>query len=133
MNNIIRFLRLNNLKQKDLAEFLGIAEGTISKMIKGTIGYEKHIGKILSNNKGWDTSMFENTTPSVNAIASGNSNAQVAIGSGIKYNTDSKELIELYQEIARLKRVKEDLEERLKREEQRSSDYWEMIQKLITK
>ena len=60
MMNIKEFLRANGLKQKELADYLGIGEPAVSKMAKGyTNPSEGNLYKILNNNQGWDTSMLE--------------------------------------------------------------------------
>ena len=56
------FLKTNHLKQVDLARYLGITEGSVSKMVKGSTQPSKeNLHKILSNDKGWDTTPLTNT------------------------------------------------------------------------
>lgn len=53
------FRKVNNLKQKDLAEYLDTDRSFISKVEKGDSGLSrKNLKKILSNPNGWDVSMF---------------------------------------------------------------------------
>lgn len=59
MNAYKEFLKKNNLRQKDLAQFLGVTESSISTVAngKGNLS-ESNLDKILTNKKGWDVSMF---------------------------------------------------------------------------
>lgn len=135
MNELTKFLRYNNLKQKELADYLGIAEGSVSKMLNGTIGYKKHLGKILSNTEGWDTSMLiENNSPTITAKATNNSTAKVSIDNSVKTVAD------IPPDVALLKAQIDSLTEQinlLKAELQRMRDekdkYWEMIDRLTKK
>lgn len=53
------FRKVNNLKQKDLAEYLDTDRSFISKVEKGDSGLSrKNLKKILNNPNGWDVSMF---------------------------------------------------------------------------
>lgn len=62
MTPVALFLKTNHLKQVDLARYLSITEGSVSKMVKGTIQPSKeNLRKILSNDKGWDTTPLTNT------------------------------------------------------------------------
>lgn len=57
MANIKQFLIDNDLKQVELARFLGITEASVSKMAKGyTKPSKENLQKILDNDRGWDTS-----------------------------------------------------------------------------
>ena len=56
MANIKQFLIDNDLKQVELARFLGITEASVSKMAKGmTNPSNANLQKILDNDRGWDT------------------------------------------------------------------------------
>ena len=56
MANIKQFLIDNDLKQVELARFLGITEASVSKMAKGTTNPSNaNLQKILDNDRGWDT------------------------------------------------------------------------------
>lgn len=59
------FLKTNNLKQRDLAYYLGVTEAAISNVVKGKSDFSKeNLIKILNNPNGWDTSMLvEEKTP----------------------------------------------------------------------
>lgn len=53
------FRKVNNLKQKELAEYLDTDRSFISKVEKGDSGLSrKNLKKILNNPNGWDVSMF---------------------------------------------------------------------------
>lgn len=57
MVNIKQFLTDNDLKQVDLARFLGITEASVSKMVRGyTSPSKENLQRILDNDRGWDTS-----------------------------------------------------------------------------
>lgn len=52
------FLRMNNLKQNTVAEYLGVNQSRISHYIKqGTMPVER-LQKLINNPFGWDTSMI---------------------------------------------------------------------------
>lgn len=69
MFDIRTFREVNSIRQKDLADFLGVSVTFISNMENGLskIPGEK-LGKILDNDKGWDTTCLipkgQNTTHS---------------------------------------------------------------------
>ena len=53
------FLRANNLKQRELAYYLGVTEAAISNVAKGKSYFsEENLIKILNNPHGWDVSML---------------------------------------------------------------------------
>ena len=57
------FLKANNLKQRELAHYLGVTEAAISNAVKGKSYFsEENLIKILNNPHGWDVSML--TSPS---------------------------------------------------------------------
>ena len=56
------FLKANNLKQRELAYFLGVTEAAISNVAKGKSYFsEENLIKILNNPHGWDVSMLTET------------------------------------------------------------------------
>lgn len=58
MLDLRRFLRINDLKQSEVAQYLGVNQSRISHYIKqGTLPLEK-LEKLLNNQNGWDTSMI---------------------------------------------------------------------------
>lgn len=104
MTPIGLFLKTNHLKQVDLARYLGITEGSVSKMVKGSTQPSKvNMDKILSNDKGWDT------TPLTNTI-----------------EQNEADIEETRKEIARLRQQIEELKEDKLR-------YWGLIMELTKK
>ena len=58
------FLKANNLKQRELANYLGITEAAVSNAVKGKSDFsEENLIKILNNPYGWDASMLVNNDP----------------------------------------------------------------------
>lgn len=59
MGKIREFLRINKLRQVDLAAFLGVSEAAISQVVKGKSSFSKeNLIKILDNTCGWETEML---------------------------------------------------------------------------
>lgn len=53
------FLKANTLKQRELANYLGVTEAAISNVVKGKSCFsEENLIKILKNPHGWDVSML---------------------------------------------------------------------------
>lgn len=53
------FLKANNLKQRELAYYLGVTEAAISNVAKGKSSFsDENLIKILNNPHGWDVSML---------------------------------------------------------------------------
>ena len=53
------FLKVNHLKQRELANFLSVTEAAISNVVKGKSEFSKeNLIKILNNPHGWDVSML---------------------------------------------------------------------------
>ena len=82
MNQIAMFLKMNGIKQVELARYLSISEPSVSKMVKGyTNPSPENLHKILNNDQGWDTSML--TSGIVNqSIGNGSSNNTQVVGTG---------------------------------------------------
>lgn len=58
------FLKANNLKQRELAYYLGVTEAAISNVVKGKASFSKeNLIKILNNPHEWDTSMLKSDQP----------------------------------------------------------------------
>lgn len=56
------FLRVNKLKQVDIARYLGVTEAAISNVVKGKSDFSKdNLIKILENPYEWDTSMLKDS------------------------------------------------------------------------
>ncbi len=114
------FRKKNNLQQKELADFLGIGQSFLSNIESGRSPLpDDKLEKLLSNPYGWDTSLLSKGDISAQAV--NHSNASVTIGA----RTDSA-LEAMRQEIEHLRTL-------LEEEKKRSSQYWEMIQKLMSK
>ena len=125
MINLKAFRKANRIKQEDLAKYLKVSRGFISLV---EIGYSKlpedKLEKILANEFGWDTTMLlsDPYNASISAKATGNSSANVNIGSHNR--NDSTELTLLRAEV-------ESLRAQLAKAEAEKEKYWEMIQKLM--
>lgn len=53
------FLKINNLRQVDIARYLGVTEAAISNVVKGKSEFSKeNLIKLQENPHGWDTSML---------------------------------------------------------------------------
>lgn len=53
------FLKVNNLRQVDIARYLGVTEAAISNVVKGKSEFSKeNLIKLQENPYGWDTSML---------------------------------------------------------------------------
>ena len=122
MNGIKQFLEVNRLKQKDLAEFLGISEPSVSKMVKNLTNPSKqNLCKILGNDRGWDTApLLKGNSGSNNVV--GNSNVTINTNGNHNVYSKDEELISslrkqislLEDQVAELKRDKEELRERVR-------------------
>ena len=53
------FFRTNSLKQKELAEFLGVAEATVSSYVHGKSDPLPDKMQMIIDNDAWDTTMLE--------------------------------------------------------------------------
>lgn len=117
MNHIKEFLAVNNLRQRDLAKFLGISEPSVSKMVKNLTNPSKlNLCKILDNCHGWDVSplLDDDDGDTINHV-DGNNNIT------INNNVDSelvkslrKQIALLEDQVAELKKDKDELREWLK-------------------
>lgn len=63
------FLKVNNLKQVDLARYLCVTEAAISNVVKGKSEFsEDNLIKIVNNPHGWDVTMLTSNQPENPAI-----------------------------------------------------------------
>lgn len=116
MMDVKGFLKANNLKQVDLAKFLGVSDVAISNAVKGKSSFsEENLSKLLKNDKGWDTSMLTKATHvgdnRVTAKVAGNG----SVSTNINYSSDEcavlKERIKyLEQSLAEKERLIEEKE-----------------------
>lgn len=71
MADIKQFIEDNNLKQVEIARFLGITEGSVSKMVKGlTSPSAVNLQKLLDNDRGWETASLAKPRAERNAEVS---------------------------------------------------------------
>jgi transcriptional regulator with XRE-family HTH domain len=58
------FVFFNEISQKELAEYLGISNGYMSKLVSGTAKLKKEqLTKILNNDKGWSADFLVGAEP----------------------------------------------------------------------
>lgn len=116
MMDVKGFLKANNLKQVDLAKFLGVSDVAISNAVKGKSSFsEENLSKLLKNDKGWDTSMLTNATHvgdnRVTAKVAGNGSVSTNINYGSDECTVLKERIKyLENSLAEKERLIEEKE-----------------------
>ena len=55
MFDLRKFLMLNGLKQKELAEYLGVTQSRVSHYVKNESVPMEKLDLLLNNNKGWNT------------------------------------------------------------------------------
>jgi transcriptional regulator with XRE-family HTH domain len=59
MVDIRAFIYVNNIPQKDIAEYLGVSKGYISQVISGKKELsESNLSKLVNNPYGWDVTML---------------------------------------------------------------------------
>ena len=64
-----QFLKVNRIKQVELAQFLGVTESSVSSAVNGRNNLsEENLTKILENDRGWDVSMFRRAAMGRDAI-----------------------------------------------------------------
>jgi transcriptional regulator with XRE-family HTH domain len=73
MRDYKKFLKANDLKQVELANYLEITESAVSNVVRGKADLsEDNLNKLLENDRGWDVSMLLESVP-----GSGNINSVV--------------------------------------------------------
>ena len=103
--NFITFLEVNGLKQKDLAQFLGVSEPSVSGYVSGkSVPSPDKLKKILEN-PAWDTSALTEDSPLNDPLI----------------------------EITKLKSMLKALNEQNARLEEQNARYWALIEKLTSK
>lgn len=86
MIDIRAFRRANRLKQEELAEFLGVTRAFVSMVENGTSKLpQDKLNLLLSNQKGWETSMLLADT---SIIAGNNNGGSVNVQIGQNRNGD---------------------------------------------
>lgn len=69
--SIKKFIRQNNILQKDLAEYLNISKTQASFLANDKISIPpKHLHKLLNNDRGWDTSALTEPTSTAEPASS---------------------------------------------------------------
>lgn len=125
--NIRGFLDANNLKQVDLARFLGISESAVSSMIKGKSNPSKeNLIKILKNTRGWDVSMLVED----GSIINNQNGTHIGGNNTVTMGTTNSAL---ERENASLRKENELLKAQLAKIEAEKHEYWEVIKQLTTK
>lgn len=108
------FLFVNELSQKDVAEFLGVSKGQMSKLVSNTARLQlDQLEKLLTNDRGWDTKCLSNPLiPMMKPTKSEGNNATT---------------------IQALRAENEMLRAQLAEEKARAAEYWEMIKEISRK
>lgn len=134
MNGLRAFLLFNELSQQELADFLGISKGQMSKLVSGTAKLQsEQLSKILSNDCGWNTEfltnpMWEDMTAWKQVAESGS----IAIQQNGKKNKIGQISGEL-GEILSLRKENELLRAQVEQLTSQCDKYWRMIEKLTEK
>lgn len=90
MDELKQFLWANRLKQKDLAQYLGVTGAQVSRIMKGVSSLtERNLTALRENQMGWDASMLPSS--SISARATGSSTATITIGSNNRQPFSSEE------------------------------------------
>lgn len=120
------FMVVNDLSQKELAEYLGMSEANVSRIVRGVTKLtEKNVLKLRNNDKGWESDTLDYLEPKICTSASGSSSVNVAVNSNNRSNPSG--------EVALLRERVANLQKQLEEEKARSAQYWQMIQDLIKK
>ena len=80
------FLKKNNVKQVELARYLGVTEASVSNIVAGRYKLsDENLTKILENAEGWDTSMFTD-----GATISAGDNSVIVQGANHVHSIDNR-------------------------------------------
>lgn len=134
MNGLRAFLLFNELSQQELADFLGISKGQMSKLVSGTAKLQsEQLSKILSNDCGWNTEFLTNPMWEDMAawkhVAESGSIAIQQNGKKNKIGTISGES----GEVLSLRKENEMLRAQVDELRAQNEKYWNMIEKLTEK
>lgn len=122
------FLEANNLKQVDLARFLGVSESAVSSMIKGKSNPSKeNLIKIINNPHGWNVVMLIEEN---NGMINNQSGTHIGGNNTVTMSTGN---CALEKENASLRKENELLRSQLEKIETEKQEYWEMIKRLTAK
>lgn len=129
MNAYKSFLKVNGLKQVELALFLEITESAVSNVVRGKANLsEEKLIKILQNDRGWDTSMLVGLS-SRNYSVGNNSSGVIVNGNNSNspidnrhYYSDSPDVLRAQVEL---------LEERIKEKDAQIKEKDAQIKQLL--
>ncbi len=117
MVDIRAFIYVNNIPQKDIAEYLSVSKGYISQVISGKKELsESNLSKLVNNPYGWDVTML--TTQSRDEVVEGQeSKCETDIADRLlAIIEDQKKDIQMLLEMLRdkdyeIKRLRDELDE----------------------
>ena len=98
------FISTNGLKQKDVADYLGVTNQFISQVIQGKCNLSSSkLKALLNNDKGWDVSML--TGPTTQQSLKGDNNLQIAGNNNQSHVNSSEALLRAIDEIGEQRRL----------------------------
>ena len=98
------FISTNGLKQKDVADYLGVTNQFISQVIQGKCNLpSSKLKALLNNDKGWDVSML--TGPTTQQSLKGDNNLQIAGNNNQSHVNSSEALLRAIDEIGEQRRL----------------------------
>ena len=133
MDGLKSFLIFNDLSQLEVAQFLGISKGQMSKLVSGVARLQpEQLEKILNNVRGWNTEFL--TNPMWADLEAGKlvSDGGVAIQQNGKRNNIGQ-VNGAGDEMAALRRENEMLRAQVEELKAQNEKYWKMIERLTEK
>ena len=133
MDGLKSFLIFNDLSQLEVAQFLGISKGQMSKLVSGVARLQpEQLEKILNNVRGWNTEFL--TNPMWADLEAGKlvSDGGVAIQQNGKRNNIGQ-VNGAGDEMAALRRETEMLRAQVEELKAQNEKYWKMIERLTEK
>ena len=127
------FLIFNDVSQIELAEYLGISKGQMSKLVSGIARLQpEQLEKILNNDRGWNSEFL--TNPMWADLEAGKliSDGGVAIQQNGKRNNIGQ-VNGSGDEMAALRRENEMLRAQVEELKAQNEKYWKMIERLTEK